>query len=63
MDLEGITPSEISQRKINTVGFHVYMESQTQTAWVAEPVEQQFLISAQVMIPGSWDRAPLQALH
>ena len=27
MDLEGITLSEISQRKINTVYYHIYVES------------------------------------
>ena len=27
MDLEGIMPSEISQRKTNTVGYHSYVES------------------------------------
>ena len=30
MDLEGIMLSEISQRKANTVGFHLYVESKIQ---------------------------------
>ena len=30
MDLEGIMLSEISQRKINTVHFHLYVESKKQ---------------------------------
>ena len=28
-DLEGITLNEISQRKTNTIGFHLYVESKT----------------------------------
>ena len=48
--------------KNNSLNYNVVIKNADVGAWMVQSVEGPTVISAQVMIPGSWDQAPSRAL-